>query len=323
MSAEFIEACHHDTPDEREWVLRLCSALAPLLGPHRGLGAYTYALDEKGAARILDMYHEPREQEVAEHPTRGKRAFLRLANGCELGKCFTSSTPRAIALSDLGPTAFRALEAHLPPNASDSVGLLSGAYQDVGINLCCVLDSPLPRRSATHRFLSALSLHLAASFRARRLVQRAALVLDAAAAIATPDGSIAAMSTRSDKKDFARRFVAAVRTAERVKSRRLRKALGDVHAEMEAFVCGEHSLVETVDSDGKRWLVAVRTRVSEPVLTARERQVAGRAARGLSNKLIAAELGVSTRTVAGDLRSALVKLGLPGRAALSPWFSRL
>ena len=55
---------------------------------------------------------------------------------------------------------------------------------------------------------------------------------------------------------------------------------------------------------------------AEP-LTARERQVAEAIARGLSNKQIALEFGISSETVKRHLASIYSKLAIPGRVALA------
>jgi DNA-binding NarL/FixJ family response regulator len=52
-------------------------------------------------------------------------------------------------------------------------------------------------------------------------------------------------------------------------------------------------------------------------LTARERQVAEAIARGLSNKQIAGEFGISAETVKRHLASIYGKLALRGRVALA------
>jgi DNA-binding NarL/FixJ family response regulator len=59
-----------------------------------------------------------------------------------------------------------------------------------------------------------------------------------------------------------------------------------------------------------------KTVYSEP-LTARERQVAEAIARGLSNKQIALEFGISAETVKRHLASIYSKLAIPGRVALA------
>jgi DNA-binding CsgD family transcriptional regulator len=56
-------------------------------------------------------------------------------------------------------------------------------------------------------------------------------------------------------------------------------------------------------------------------LTTREREVAGFAARGLSDLEIAARLSVSRRTVETHLYRIYTKLGISGRGELAPLFS--
>lgn len=53
----------------------------------------------------------------------------------------------------------------------------------------------------------------------------------------------------------------------------------------------------------------------EASLTAREREVMERVARGYTNKAIARELQISKHTVNGHMERILVKLGVPNRAA--------
>jgi len=58
-------------------------------------------------------------------------------------------------------------------------------------------------------------------------------------------------------------------------------------------------------------------------LTVREREVAGLVARGLTNKRIAAALGISVATVKDHVHRILVKTGLETRAAVAArWLQR-
>ncbi|GGT14676.1 LuxR family transcriptional regulator [Streptomyces tanashiensis] len=57
-------------------------------------------------------------------------------------------------------------------------------------------------------------------------------------------------------------------------------------------------------------------------LTAREQQVAGLVARGLSNRKIAEELVISPRTVEGHVDHILTKLGFTSRAHIAAWAAR-
>ncbi|MBI5481662.1 MAG: helix-turn-helix transcriptional regulator [Deltaproteobacteria bacterium] len=98
-----------------------------------------------------------------------------------------------------------------------------------------------------------------------------------------------------------------------------RGAPADGVAAWRALVAGRWSLVDHFDHDGRRFLVARRNdpRVRAPVaLTLRERQVAGYACLGHSNKLIAYELGLSPTTIATHLERAARKLGVASRPEL-------
>ncbi|MGH3089655.1 MAG: response regulator transcription factor, partial [Rubrobacteraceae bacterium] len=55
------------------------------------------------------------------------------------------------------------------------------------------------------------------------------------------------------------------------------------------------------------------------ILTRREREVASLVGRGLSNREISDELGVSERTVEGHVSKVLKKLGLRSRAGIAAW----
>jgi DNA-binding NarL/FixJ family response regulator len=54
-------------------------------------------------------------------------------------------------------------------------------------------------------------------------------------------------------------------------------------------------------------------------LTAREAEVAGLVARGLSNRQIAAKLSISERTVSTHLTNIMGKLGVTGRVQVATW----
>ena len=67
-----------------------------------------------------------------------------------------------------------------------------------------------------------------------------------------------------------------------------------------------------VPSDGARG--------ADGPLTARELEVAGLVAEGLTNREIAHQLYISIRTVTSHLDHIYTKLGVPSRGALTDWF---
>jgi DNA-binding NarL/FixJ family response regulator len=68
-----------------------------------------------------------------------------------------------------------------------------------------------------------------------------------------------------------------------------------------------------------RYVGRVSTRVEEPVVSSREISVLRLLARGLPNKQIARQLGISPRTVEGHLSHIFNKLGVQSRTEALLW----
>jgi DNA-binding NarL/FixJ family response regulator len=82
---------------------------------------------------------------------------------------------------------------------------------------------------------------------------------------------------------------------------------------------GKWSIVDRLDQNGRRFLVAQKhegSAVDQGALTARERQIIARAARGNSVKEIAFEFGVASSTITQILRGAFMKMGISCRTEL-------
>jgi len=93
-----------------------------------------------------------------------------------------------------------------------------------------------------------------------------------------------------------------------------------------ALVKGRWSLIDWFDTDARRFMLAVPNPpdVTDPRgLTERETQVVAYAVLGLTNKMIAYYLGISTSRVSALLRSAMRKLGVYTRGALVKLFQDL
>jgi DNA-binding CsgD family transcriptional regulator len=90
-----------------------------------------------------------------------------------------------------------------------------------------------------------------------------------------------------------------------------------------SLVEGEWSLIETFESDGRRFMVARRNAPDAPrapLLSRRERQVLGFYGRAHGVKLIAYEMGLSAASVSRALRSAKEKLGIASPAQVAQLF---
>ncbi|HVY30468.1 MAG TPA: helix-turn-helix transcriptional regulator [Polyangiaceae bacterium] len=184
----------------------------------------------------------------------------------------------------------------------------------------CILTANVPDSTpidpATQLFWSRLSAHLAAAYRLRRRLRQAGVdLIDSADAILTPDARLQHANESAQQREVRELLSETVRAQERL---RVKKRQQDPTAvgEWKALVDARWSLVNHVDSDGKRTIMAQRNQSVQAGglgLSRREEQVLACAALGHSNKLIAYELGLAHSTVRVLLARASSKLGARGR----------
>jgi DNA-binding CsgD family transcriptional regulator len=186
----------------------------------------------------------------------------------------------------------------------------------VSVCLICAPGAPLP--AVSRHALDALAAHLGACQRLRRSLQGATPGPDAprTEAVLSPDGRVLDARGPAAIRSLSA-VVEAVRRTERARLRRTgpeeRLALWT------ALFEGRWSIVETVERDGKRMLLACRNEPETAALrnlSSLERSVVEFVALGHPYKYVAYELGISLSGVAAHLQHALRKLGLPSRAAL-------
>ncbi len=169
-----------------------------------------------------------------------------------------------------------------------------------------------PRARARYAKIAA---HIAAGMRLRSAIgpKDGEAVLEGNGKVAHATGDATAASARTALRD-------AVRAMERARGTLRKRDPEQALATWRGLVAGRWSLVDRFDSDGRRYLVARPNEPDAPdprALTPRERQVAGFAALGQSNKLIAYELGISPSTVGVLLARAAKKLGVKSRGAFA------
>jgi DNA-binding NarL/FixJ family response regulator len=155
--------------------------------------------------------------------------------------------------------------------------------------------------------ITRLAAHLGAAYRLRLDERDADAVL-------TPEGAV--LHAERDAIALRERLGASARAILRAKSER-DPAAG--LAFWTAMVDGRWTLVERIDTDGKRLLFARKNAPGARVrgaLTERERTVVERASMGRPLSYIAYELGLAGSTVSETLARALGKLGIANRAEL-------
>lgn len=176
-------------------------------------------------------------------------------------------------------------------------------------------DQPFPRA----RVLGLAAAHLGAAVRLRRLATPAQVDGDGTDSILSPTGKVLHAVGDATDKGNRESLVEAVVRRERARGR-LRRTDPEEAAQLwSVLVSGRWSIIDFVDRDGKRLLLARRNPVHGPdvlALSDEERDVVWLATLGHSRKYIAYELGLATATVTKRLGSALRKLRIGSRREL-------
>jgi DNA-binding CsgD family transcriptional regulator len=204
--------------------------------------------------------------------------------------------------------------------------LLINAQDPTGIG--CLIAAPRCRVGPVpaheiHRWRQ-VAAHMATAFRVRRQLEgwspdRRVDEMPTVEAILAPDGALQHAMRPAQTRPARAALVRAVKALERARGSLRRRNPEEALAIWRAMVSGRWSLLDHVDSDSRRYVLAHRNDPQAPDargLTLRERQVVAYVALGHSNKVIAYELGLSTSTVGSHLARARAKLALPSAAAL-------
>ncbi len=171
-------------------------------------------------------------------------------------------------------------------------------------------DAPFPL--AASRTLGRVAAHLGSALRLRAEAGLTEAVL-------SPSGKLLHAEAEAREGGARTALIDAVLASERARGRLRRTDPDEAVKTWSALVAGQWTIIDSVERDGKRLLLARR---NPPAggdvmqLTPAESEVAWLVALGHSNKYVAYELGVPASTVISRLRSAFRKLGVTTRAQL-------
>lgn len=304
-----IELAYDRSGNDEAWLEAITRAVAPAFSVSSATTSYFFALDDTGAklGSTVSIGERPYRREDFERMHAEGRAMqgsTRVAYECDM---FTTLS-RVIGAE----SASRAMRS-ARMDGEDSLGLRANMTPDSGI----IFTTNVPHRFRIRQrdLWTRIAAHVGSALRLRRTKappapDSAAAVLDARGRL--EHGTEAAISARAD-------LAASAQDMDRARGR-MRRLDPDAACELwRTMVRGEWTLVDWVDHDGKRFILAQDNQVpvaARKTLTERERQVVAFAAMGHSNKLIAYDLGLSTGTVSVILGRAAKKLGVLGRGAL-------
>jgi DNA-binding NarL/FixJ family response regulator len=317
---DFLEACYRLDRDAKTWAARLCDLAEGFFSNTLGVACYAY--DVRPGLTITAPWMVMTERGRALTDGRGPTDYLSSLSPQACGKgavrdVFGAATPRVAVVSELPARIREVTRAGLPRVGRDAVGLFANVTARRGVVLTSLAPDAVTLSARKREHLTGLCEHLAAGQALRvqigsdgRLpVERAAAVLSSGGRLLAADQSASAPETRS-------RLIDAVKRLDRARCRRRKSSPEEALDLWRAFVAGAYSLVEIVDRDGRRLILAVRVCSDLRALTPREAAVVRLASRGLGNKQIAGRLGVATSTVSVQLSTALSKLGCRNRADL-------
>lgn len=314
-----VEAAYVPAVDETAWLGAVTEAAKPMFDAREGMLAFVYDASDPAWATLravstLDL--DPALAGSLMSPPKGDGWLIRLLR--------TTHVTTGLGILPGAPPEVREYFA----GGLASAGLTDGRVVNSTDPSCIGVLLAAPSTSScawapieVHRW-SCLASHLAAGLRIQRIRSRLASARasgSAPEAILRPDGRVEHAEAPAQSLRFRAALKRGARAVDRARGPLRRRDADEALTIWEGLVAGRWSLVDHVDSDGRRFLLAHRNDPNAPDvrgLTLRERQVLGYVAAGHSNKVIAYELGLTTSGVASHLARARRKLGLQSMAAI-------
>lgn len=309
-----------DIPDA-QWLRELAHAARPHLDQGFGVAVFEYFKPEGSQPKIVQRFHLgiPDELEAIYGTVFARMDPAIRLRPFRLGPCISGSELMGMR------EQFRE-ESHMKKfvhrfGMYDSIWITAAEPSGRGIGFHAGRSQVKWASATQKRRWGKVAAHLSTAVRLRHALRardprRAGEVGEA---VLDPKGRIydASGSARTPAaRELLRRAVLALEESRGS----LRKADPDASLEVrKALVSGRWSLLERVELDGRRYIVARENPPGAPgpaALSRRERQVLAYAKLGHHNKLIAYELGIADSTVRVLLSRAAAKLGVRTRREL-------
>jgi DNA-binding NarL/FixJ family response regulator len=205
----------------------------------------------------------------------------------------------------------------------DVIGVAGHTGTGYVVTLSSLCPTPTVPTAREIRRWPRAAAHLAAGFRLR-LAFAHALESPHVEAVLDPGGGEHDAKPAAQSRRIRGLLRRAVQRIERARTRAGRLDVSESLAAWQALVEGRWSLVDYFDSDGKRFVLALKNDPEHPDprgLTHQQRQSAEFLGLGQSTKAIAYTLGISDAAVSKHLTAARLKLGLRSRAELAGFFA--
>ncbi len=328
-----VESCYDLGADETEWLERIADTMHGVLRPEYGILAYHIDVSG-GAVRIREAAQSGSTPSDMVGRIRSIGAIIDRKHAGEAGlvdriksrvferilRGFIAEPADRLVHSEhqrLGPDWVYTLGTPI----EDTFALFNHHIDDNGLTgVFGGLATKRSFRPAERAMYQMLSAHIKAGLRLRRRLPKTERGIDAPddGAVLTGSGRLLHAEGEATGDEAIRELGESARSIDRARSQ---KSGRDEHAlaVWRGLVDGRWSLVESFDTDGKRFLLAHRNPedVRDPRgLSTMESRVIGLVVRGYADKLVAYHLGISEGTVSSHLGRAMRKLGISSRVEL-------
>jgi DNA-binding CsgD family transcriptional regulator len=313
-----VEAAYDLGPSDEAWLKSVAEAVRPHLDDDFGLAAFEFVRRGDGPPTMLQSQHLWMPESLA-------AVYPRM---------FTNMTPELrVRPFKLGPCVSGSEMMNMKEEFAELPQMKNG-LQKFGMfdSLWITATDPMGRGCGFHAGRKTIAwataaekhkwgqvaAHLSTAIRLRYRL-REAEEREPLAAVFDPNGKLHDATGEAQEAEARATLRDAVLRIERARGPQRLEAPDEALGAWQALVDGKWSLVDQLELDGKRYIVARKNEPRAPGPTAlsdREKQVLGYARLGHHNKLIAYELGIAASTVRVLMSRAMAKLGVESREEL-------
>lgn len=319
-----IEAGYSLEGDDQQWLDHLFECAKPLFDPAGVPDAYMYSVTpttfavgigrtSKSSEAIRLKINQAFSPEIIDLLYRSDRI---LATGSEFLEHVIPREQYSSMLALVG-------EAESPRR--DSWGVTCPCGTGLGVGFTQFLNERRKTTATERKRWLQVAAHLGAGLRLRKFARELSLDASPVEAVLDSSGNLHDARERAVETDARENLREAVRRIERTRTIAERDEPDAALDNWRGLVDGRWSLIDRFDTDGKRFIVAVRNDPKQPDprgLTPGERQVAEYVGMGRSTKEIAYILGVSDAAVTNSTARIGEKLGLSSRTMIASFFAQ-
>lgn len=313
-----VETSYDLSGDDVSWLNRVVAAARPMFDT--GMGIAATLMDSTDAAPGETRLLAAASAGISDAAMQAIGALVQVGSTEEMRACFQKAGPVGTVRSTLGRAfrgEFRAV--YESSGVTETLYVMAGDPRGVSCFLICPRQEPLTLQRSQKASYAYLAAHLATAHRLRQRAPTTSPECPDAEAVINQSGTVVHATGDAKEGDARAQLRDAVLAMMWARGPLRRHDAAGALEDWGALVAGRWSLVDHFDTDGRRFLVARR---NEPHaqsiggLSEHEAWVARLAAFGHPNKVIAYELGLSPRTVAAYLATAMATLGARSRLDL-------